>query len=248
MKAFKFSAFSFFSVILFSPVFTSCLNNEDDGDTFTSSYSGPALIQYYGGKPVVQTVSIQSYPNLLYSSQLDKLTDPAGTPVYVSFLYNDYNQSSTQYITGSFQGFNWLPEYGISEKDTEKDDYILPISFSADQQNATDRIENTWFLFPGISDQADQVTDFELIYLPAETENNKFTFYLKAKITTSGSGANQSTTSPIAVNLNDFIDREGILKNRDQITYDLKYASSIDENGNVTYKTLFSDNVLWEKN
>jgi len=231
----------FFFTLMLSTVLTSCINT--DPNLPFGRYNGPALVTKFSEKTMLKSVANQ----FLYSSQLNEVSPPLteGTPVLINMYFYEKDQVSEDYFVGVLDYLGRYVECSLSEKDSEEDDYNAAIVFD-DQEDILMKIDNTWFIHFHILYQDNQKNDYELIYLPVESDENKFTFYFKTKITTEGAGASRKLSNGVAVDLTDFIMQEGIRKDREKLRYDFIYVYDNKSDGTPLYKTLFTDKVLWE--
>ena len=246
MKTFKLCKSLFFIFILIS-VFTSCFNNGDNSDNPYAYYSGPVLVTNHNGMTMLKDPA----NNLFYSTQLETADPPLpqGTPATVVLSFYHNQQVSSDYLVGVINYWNTHPLRYPVKKDDIDDDFNEPIGFKSDIQTDSDfmKIDDIWFIYFYANYRNDQVMDFELIYLPESDNENKFTFYFKTKIETEGSGALRTEQTGVSIDLTNFIMTEGIGKGREELRYDFKYAYDVGSNGNLIYRTLLTDKILWKK-
>lgn len=233
-----------FSFIL-SPFFTSCLNKSNEEIPYDAYYYGPALVTSYNGKIMLKSTANQ----LFYSSQLTtdisfELTD--GTPVEVLIYFYAEDQVSEDYLVGRIDYLGEYSECLPSEREDLEDDFNAAIMFEYTGSNDFQRIDNKWFIYFYTNYREGQKNDCELVYTPVSSDENKFIFHLKTKVTTEGSGESRARVLGVAVDLNDFIAKEGRGKGRNELRYDFKYMAGVDGEDNVVYETLFTNKVLWK--
>ena len=230
--------------------FVSCLDN-DDNDPIYYFYDEPAIVESLSDD---QTVIRTAYGKF-FVSEGDSKKLSKDDLIWTSFTVNMSNQPSKDTLTTiNFRYENIDSTKVTLPSDKKEFESYLTDSFSDSFELAVlykTYVDSLLFFNFTQKEAVNQAREYELVLNPEiENRNNFPTLYIRAKTTELSQSENRSNkgkdNTVFAFDMTEFIDyyRKNISKT-EPVTFNLKYKTGEDKDGNDIYREFKSNPIPW---
>ena len=222
---------------------TSCLDDSEDIRNIVEG-SQYAIVEYAENGELLLRSS-DGY--LFFSEDLQDKTWDLGTPVWVYHSIDWYDQPYKDKVVSKIQQINRVPYFSAIPKEESFDKTSFQLIEELYFPEYINKNLFFWVHFP--KEAQEKKFSYDIFYEENEAINNLYTIYIIAKENASESF---SSENGVAMSVNNFIASEGETKGRDKISVMIKYATEINKDGELVFKThLFPDSseviTIWEK-